>query len=307
MREIVIHQMLLFFAVFLIGMLCVKQNILRRESLPHLAGLMAKVLLPVMIFSISYFGVTWAMVRQNAVVLLITAGFYLIVSGVMFLTAMAASVPMERRGVFCFAFIFGNTGFVGAPLLAALLPETGRLSLALFSIVDQLLFWTYGVWLASDDKIGQRFSLKRFLNPNLIAITLALVFVAARVQLPKIAEDVLLTLKNAVPAVSMLYLGALFACSDWKTAFRSRELYFGIAVKMLLLPILLGKLLTLTALPAETVSAMVILMALPTMTVVPMIAETYGREGAYASGITPATLAASIVTIPVVFSIVCSI
>ncbi len=57
----------------------------------------------------------------------------------------------------------------------------------------------------------------------------------------------------------------------------------------------------------ETVSAMVILMALPTMTVVPMIAETYGREGAYASGITAATLAASIVTIPVVFSIVCSI
>ena len=97
MREIVIHQMLLFFAVFLIGMLCVKQNILRRESLPHLAGLMAKVLLPVMIFSISYFGVTWAMVRQNAVVLLITAGFYLVVSGVIFLTAMTLLISWTFR------------------------------------------------------------------------------------------------------------------------------------------------------------------------------------------------------------------
>lgn len=39
---------------------------------------------------------------------------------------------------------------------------------------------------------------------------------------------------------------------------------------------------------------------LPTMTVVPMLSELRGSDGAYATGITVATLAASIVTIPVV-------
>jgi len=45
---------------------------------------------------------------------------------------------------------------------------------------------------------------------------------------------------------------------------------------------------------------MVVLMSLPVMTVVPMIARAYGNCGEYAAGVTVVTLAASVVTVPVV-------
>lgn len=45
---------------------------------------------------------------------------------------------------------------------------------------------------------------------------------------------------------------------------------------------------------------MVAIMALPIMTVVPMIAKQNGHEGDYAAGMTVVTLVASAVTIPLV-------
>lgn len=300
MQAIVIRQMILFFAVFLVGFFCARRKVIQKEGLPHLARLMAKVLLPVLMFSVTYCGITWSMIRESAVVLLLAAAFYLIVTLVLLGTARGFRLAGDRGRVFRFAFTFGNTGFVGAPLLTAMDPVTGGLYLALFSVVDQILFWTYGVRLATASDRRAQISLRSVLNPNLVAIMIALLLVLAGVRLPVLAEDVLNTLRNAVPAVSMLYLGALFAFSDWRPAFRSRELYGGIAVKMILLPFLLGRLLGMTGLDGSIVRSMSVLMALPTMTVVPMIAEMYGHEGPYAAGLSVATLAAGIVTIPLV-------
>ena len=102
----------------------------------------------------------------------------------------------------------------------------------------------------------------------------------------------------------MLYLGALFYYSGWKDALKHKELYIGIGIKMILLPVVLGKLLLLTPLPTWIVYATALTIALPTMTVVPMIASLYGKEGAYTSGITVVTLLAGIFTLPLVAGLI---
>ena len=73
---------------------------------------------------------------------------------------------------------------------------------------------------------------------------------------------------------------------------------------MILLPVVLGKLLLLTPLPEWIVYATALTIALPTMTVVPMIASLYGNEGAYTSGITVVTLLAGIFTLPLVAGLI---
>ena len=78
----------------------------------------------------------------------------------------------------------------------------------------------------------------------------------------------------------------------------------GIGIKMILLPVVLGKLLLLTPLPTWIVYATALTIALPTMTVVPMIASLYGKEGAYTSGITVVTLLAGIFTLPLVAGLI---
>lgn len=56
--------------------------------------------------------------------------------------------------------------------------------------------------------------------------------------------------------------------------------------------------------PYEIAGCMVLYVALPVMTVVPMIAMQNGDEGAYATGIAVASFVACLVTIPLVAFVV---
>ena len=83
------------------------------------------------------------------------------------------------------------------------------------------------------------------------------------------------------------------------------ELYVGIVVKMIVLPVVVGHLIAMTEIfPGQMVLALAIIMALPVMTVVPMMVANNGKEHEYATGITVVTLVASIVTIPLVVFLV---
>lgn len=85
---------------------------------------------------------------------------------------------------------------------------------------------------------------------------------------------------------------------------RSKELYFGVVVKMVALPLTAGSLLLMAPLPRDLVASAVIMMAMPTTTLVPLTVEAYGTQGDYAAVLTVATIALSVVTIPfVVFAL----
>lgn len=296
---ITLERMLVFFLILAVGFAAARLGVIGRDFLPGLAGLITKVLLPVMIFYSTCAGCTRQALFDNLAMVALAALFYATASLVLFLLARAMRLPHDKDRVFQFCFIFGNTGFVGIPLLAAVFPEAGLLYMMLFSVVDQAVFWTYGVWLATArDRQVARFSPRSLVTPNTVAIAAALVFVLADIPLPRLAALSLGTISGATSALCMMYLGALVCFSNVGAALRRPELYVGITVKMVALPVLAGRLLALTALPGDLVSALVIIMALPVMTVVPMVAAQNGDEGEYATGITVVTLVASVATIP---------
>lgn len=298
--EITFERMVVFFLILCIGFSAGKLSIITRDYLPQLAKLITKVFLPVLLFWSTFHGTTWQMVMDNAGVILFSAIFYASITAVTFLIAKAMRIRPDRDRVFMFCFIFGNTGFVGMPLLSALFPDTGLLYMALFSIVDQAVFWTFGIWLATARDRKMRFSLKSFLTPNIVALALSLACIAIQVQFPQVICDTLSTVSNATSALCMMYLGAMLCFSKWSLALRCPELYVGTTVKMILLPVIGGHIMQAIGLPQEFCIAMVAIMSLPIMTVVPMIAKQNGHEGDYAAGMTVVTLATSVVTIPLV-------
>lgn len=129
---------------------------------------------------------------------------------------------------------------------------------------------------------------------------LAFLFVLLEIPLPGVINDTLVTVSNATSACCMMYLGALLCFSKWTDALKCKELYVGILVKMIVLPIIGGKILFALGWPVDVATSMIVLMSLPVMTVVPMIATQRGHEGDYAAGIAVATLVASVATIPLV-------
>lgn len=298
--EITLHQMIAFFLILAIGFAAGKTRVIDEDYLPRFAKLITTVFLPVMIFAYTRNGSTRDALLANWSIVVFALVWYAGITVVMYGIAKLMRLPHDRDRVFAFCFIFGNTGFVGTPLLAALYPEGGLMYMGLFGLVDIAYFWTGGLFWATGRNRKFEVSLKSFLTPNVIAIALAFVFILFELPLPGIINDTLMTVADATGACCMVYLGALLCFSNWVSALKCKELYVGVVVKMILLPLVCGKVLFILGWPADVATSMVVIMSLPVMTVVPMIAAQRGDEGDYAAGIAVATLVASVVTIPLV-------
>ena len=292
--------MIIFFLILLLGAFCGKRKIITADYLSNLQMLVTKIFLPVVIFYGTYKGATLEMIVQNLSMIVFAVVFYAVVGLFLFGLAKLMRLEGDYNKGFTFCFLFGNTLFVGMPLLTALFPEQGMLYLALFTIVDQAVFWTVGIWLATGRNRSYKFSFKNFITPNTVSLALVFVLVVFSVPLPSVLLDTLQVLYNGTGALCMLYLGALMYFSDWKQVLRRKDLYVGILVKMVVLPVIGGHVLAFIGMPHDLAVAMVVLMSLPVMTVVPMIARAHGNCGEYAAGVTAVTLAASVVTVPLV-------
>ncbi len=318
--DVVLHTMIIFFAILLVGFVAGKLGVIQKDSMPGFARLITKILLPCLIFYATATGCTRRAMAENLPMMGLSAGFYALIICITFVLAKALKMPADKGRIFMFCFIFGNTGFIGIPLMSSVFPDLGLLYMSLFGIIDTPVFWTFGVWLATPkEKIDEHYEgadtlggsvhgarhmfrnvLDVVLTPNIIAMVLAFVFVLAEWSIPSLLGDILSTISTSTSAMCMIYLGALLCYSDFVTAFKSKELYVGVIAKMVLIPCCIGALLHLTPLPTDLVTSITLLAALPTMTIVPMIAAQRGPYGDYAAGITVATLVFSLVTIPLV-------
>lgn len=66
----------------------------------------------------------------------LTACFYVAVIVLMIPLSKALRLSGEKASTFRMVFTFGNTGFIGLPLLSAVFAESGVINLLMFMVVD---------------------------------------------------------------------------------------------------------------------------------------------------------------------------
>lgn len=296
-----LQTMIVFALLLALGFAAGKTGVIKKESMPALSQLITKIFLPALIFYSMVSSVNRDFVFAHLSLLPLSVLVYVGLALLTFLLAKLMRIPHDKDRIFQFSFIFGNTGFVGLPLLSAVFPETGMLFMCLFSIVDQLTFWTYGVWLSTArGNEAQRFQPKLLLSPNIIAIAAALLFVFLGLSLPGQLDSAVGAVSRAASPLCMLFLGAMICFNKVGSVFKRPELYVGIAIKMLVVPVLAGFAALWAGFTSDIAGCVALYIALPVMAVVPMISAQNGREGEYATGIAVVTFVACLVTIPLV-------
>lgn len=76
--------------------------------------------------------------------------------------------------------------------------------------------------------------------------------------------------------------------------------YALVIVKMIALTIIAGMCASVLGFSADIVGCIVLYIALPVMTVAPMVSAQNGAEGSYATGLAVMTFVACVITIPLV-------
>lgn len=317
-----LHQMVIFGLILGLGFLAGKLGVIRQSTMPELSRLIVNILLPALVFTSIYGDISRDMIMENLPLLGLSACFYAIIIAVTFVLSRALRLKGDRARVFQLCFIFGNTGFVGFPLMTAVFPGTGMICMTFFTLVDQFIFWTYGIYLSTAQEDGEfankeshighdekthrhLFDWKSLVSPNTVTLVVAFAFVVVGIPLPSVVCDALQAVASATSALCMMYLGALICFTDCMKVLKRADIYVGMAFKMVLVPIALGFALQMMGLfREEIIQCFIMITALPTMTLVPIVASNNGHEGAYAAGVTAVTLVASIVTIPFVMMVI---
>jgi predicted permease len=205
-----------------------------------------------------------------------------------------------------FAFIFNNASFLGYPLTVAVFgAQSGALvAYSGLMLVFNFALFSYGVWL-----FQKRLTLKHFLhiifNPNIIAVTLGFIFFLISYQpMPFITSSVTY-LANLTTPLSLISIGfMLHLVHDWGSIFRKHQLFITCLLQLLLMPTLTFLLATILRLPEIIRLIFTMIQALPTATSLGLFAEKYRGHKVEASELVLISTVLSVITLPLVMTLV---
>ena len=195
-----------------------------------------------------------------------------------------ARVPVHQRGTYLFMMMFGNVGFMGFPLIEAILGSKAMIYAVIFNVVFSVLVYSIGIHLIAGKEEGVRFDWKKLVNMPLAAAVISILLYFGNISLPGVVMRSLEFMGNITTPVAMLILGATIAGMPMRELFDEWRIYLFTIVKLAVLPLI--AILCMKNLPvrSETVAGcMVILSATPVATNATMLAIEYGGDVKLAS------------------------
>lgn len=300
---IVVNQSISFAVLILIGVIAVKTHILNDKTLPIISQFVMKLALPLLIFTNTLNGATRQQLLTDLPMLVAVAALFFVLAIIGHCLARIFRLPREQSRLLQALTMFGNVGFIGIPIIAALYPEQGMLYIALYTIIDQFLLWTVGVQLTSPlrkDGPTLMSNLRSMVNPASVGVILGVVGILLGVHLPSMIDTPLTKVGASASPLALIYLGGLFCYCDIPRFARKAEFYVLALIKMILLPLLFYCILRSIFSDLELVTALTMLAALPCMSSIAMFSQAYGTDHEYTAGAIMMTTIFSIFTLPLV-------
>jgi malate permease and related proteins len=303
---VVINQIFILAVVVLIGAIAAKFKVFTNDSKDVLSKVIFYISLPLMLFTNFFRLEATPRLIVNSIIILSLSGFmifFLLFIG--WISSKVFRLQGTEAAVFKVHSMFGNTIFLGFPLITALYGVEGLLYASMFQLVSTLIMWTVGVIiLAHGNGTPWKKSLFRVLNPNTIATLTGLVFFLLSVRLPEIILKPMTELGSANTWLSMLYIGAMLAFSNVGSLLKKKSLYLISFNRLIMGPVLLISIFyfigLLTGLaPEKLVSSVIILEAsMPCMATVVIMAKEFGSDDRLAVGNVFVSTLISILTLP---------
>ncbi len=306
--NIIISQIIILAIVVLIGAAAAKFRVLTIEGKDMLSKLIFNISLPLMLFTnFLTLDSTPRLLANSAVILSVSGFIILFLLFVGWITTRIFNIRGREAAVFKAHSMFGNTIFLGFPLINALYGAEGLLYASMFQLVSTIIMWTVGVIvLTYGHGMPWKRSILRVINPNTIATTLGLAFFLLSVKLPKLIVVPLSELGSANTWLSMLYIGAMLTFSNVGGLLKKKSLYIISFNRLILVPAILISLFFLTSfIPGVTidkmVTAVIILeVSMPCMASVVIMAKELGADDRLAVGNVFVSTVLSVFTLPVV-------
>lgn len=292
--SIVFAKMAMLVLIMLLGYLCARIGITGPEFNQRVTPLMVKVLLPATILN-SVLSVPDFSGRELLdYILVMTVMVALQMLPAWFLPRLMRT-RSEDVGATRLVTAFGNVGFVGLPVVAAIFGDEMVFFASLCNIPFNLALYSCSAVQLSPD--GGRVRWQDVLNAPVIATLLSVVLLLSRVHVPGVLADTISSVSGVTIPLSMLVIGTSLGGISVRSVLTDWRVYVVSAVRLLVCPLLTW--LVLRPFAAGALLGISVLMAAcPSAMLVTALCLQYGRSDAFASKCIFLSTVLSAVTIP---------
>ena len=292
-----IQKMIQLFLTVLVGFAAAKAGVLNEERNKVLSALIVGVTNPIQVLAsvlTSDHALSNLGVLQLSVIALCSYAFLI---GSSVLIPKLLRVRQDEAGLYRFMYIFSNVGFIGYPLVSALLGSGATFYLTVFVLFYQLVVWSYGVYL-----LGGRgkfcFSPEILKRPCVVAALAAYVIYLTGLRLPAVIGRTAEMIGDMTGPLAMLVIGCSLAQMQLKSVFGRWQIYALAAIKLIFVP-LLGYLVLRKLVTNELMLGVsVVVLCMPVATNTTIISYQQHADDRLASAGVFVTTLLSVVTVP---------
>ena len=292
---IVAGQVLTLFLLMGTGFFLRKKEKLTQPTQEQITFLLLYVVTPGLVID--------SMQIERSAEILKTAGGAAIACLVFFAIAIVITLVIFRkkepdtRDVLRFGSIYSNVGFMGFPLIRAILGDDAMVYATVFLVIFQLFHWTHGVIIMGGRKNA---SLKKaILNPGMFGFAVGTLMFLFNIRLPWPVANAVSFIGSLNTPLAMILIGAIMADADILKLLKLPHLYAASFVKLIVVPTLTAAAIYPLHLHPLVFCSVVILSAAPSAGVTSIFAERFKRDTASAAQLLTLSTLLSIITLPV--------
>jgi len=300
-------QLGILFLLMFFGYILGRIKIITSVGTEAFSKFIVKVALPAVMISGLMIPVTPEKLHGAISILVLSIATYGLACGVAIPFSKLLTQNEKERGIYSFAIIFSNSGFMGIPVLQAIYGKEAILYVVTYGITFNLLLFTLGIKLMSTQRAEKnKFNFKLLINPGIVASIIGLILFVTGIPLPKFVVGAIDLLGGVCTPLSMVTIGAMLSTLPIRNMFSNGKIYLLAVVRLMILPLLTLVLLKYVFRIDDMwlLGVPVIIAGMPVATNTGMMAEEYGNNPALASQTILISTVLSCLTIPLLVYLV---
>lgn len=299
---VVADQIFILVLLIAAGYVAVVSKIVDPRATRGLSGLLINITLPALIIASMQVPFTPERLIGAETLLLATGALFTLSFAIAWAVSKAMRVPAAEEGVFQFAIVFGNVGFMGFPVALALFGEESLFYVAIFNLAFNILVFSVGIAMLTGGR-GERFNPRLLANSGIAASVVGLALFLGSVEIPSPFIDSIELLGGVTTPLAMIIVGAMLATFPAREMVGNWRIWVTSAILLLAVPVIYCWLFS-PVFPDPLVNGVMITMAaMPAAANTVIFAEQYGADSKLASQIVFVSTIGSLVTIPLIVTV----
>ncbi|HIU96546.1 MAG TPA: AEC family transporter [Candidatus Copromorpha excrementipullorum] len=297
----ILTSLVMIFLLIIPGIIFRKKDIISAAQSDGISSLAVNITWPCLVVDAMQMDFSAAVLKDSGYMMAAAMVVFAMTAVVTLVLSKLLRLDNGKRYITAFMLLFGNTGFIGIPVIRALYGTEAVFFAAILEMVNDVVIFTIGMMLIQMSAGAKlRFEPKLFLNPGLIGVIVGLLLFLLDIRLPEVIGGAVEMVGDATTPLTMFLIGYQLGGLKAKEILKDASIYVISFTKLLIVPVLALIVLRVAVGDFSLLEKVLIMsFAMPAGSVSVIFSQQYRGETAFATKTVLLSTLFSIVTIPV--------